>query len=355
MLTPQPDQKRRAVRAADARPTFPSLPTAAQTAGRKSAVTGSEASRGQSPASKAPHSELLKLAQSHASHSLLQILEMFGEGRWHIEDLSAEQRRAYARINGLKALRIIRDQFEDRESRFPLNSPPTTAQWVRTGTYVHVRGLLDRRQAEKLSARCDALLGKAGTPPLRIFEHPDILGRPELERIVRAALEAVPDLPGGIVPTIVKKRALVRRTFPASRLQSHEGNANNQHWHQDSNAQFNDRPMLTLWIPLQDVAGGMRPGLQLIDAPVAYFSNVHGDSSPTALQALGAMFPGVRAVTIEASAGDGIIFNGLTFHRTSTSASMVDHRDALLIRIIDRKSAASFPGAERDEDVLALA
>ena len=42
-------------------------------------------------------------------------------------------------------------------------------------------------------------------------------------------------------------------------------------------------------------------------------------------------------------AGDVILFNGLTFHRTFSNSKMTKHRDALLLRIVNPKHVANFP------------
>jgi hypothetical protein len=113
--------------------------------------------------------------------------------------------------------------------------------------------------------------------------------------------------------------------------------------------------MLTLWIPLQDRSGLTRPGLQIIDSPVSYFSIEHGDSSPDIFPFLSQLFPDSRIVSIQASAGDCIVFNGLTFHQTFTTSAMTEHRDALLIRVLDKESAHRFPVLNQEEDLVSIA
>ena len=45
-------------------------------------------------------------------------------------------------------------------------------------------------------------------------------------------------------------------------------------------------------------------------------------------------------------AGDLLIFNGLTFHRTFSVESMKKHRDALLVRLIRPEDRKNFPDAK---------
>ena len=173
--------------------------------------------------------------------------------------------------------------------------------------------------------------------------------------ITKAALNALPTaLPEGSTPAILKKRTLLRRTFSPSQRPIQVGNANNQHWHQDSNPNFNDTPMLTLWIPLQNGSGETCPGIQIIDAPVSFFSVIHGDSSRGIHPILEDMFSDTKVVSIIASAGDCIVFNGLTFHQTSTLPTMTHHRDALLIRVIDAKAAGLFGVNDPEQGLVPL-
>jgi ectoine hydroxylase-related dioxygenase (phytanoyl-CoA dioxygenase family) len=166
-------------------------------------------------------------------------------------------------------------------------------------------------------------------------------------------LDALPEkLPASADPVILKKRTLLRRTFPDDQMKSQRGNSNNQLWHQDSNAKFNDHPMLTLWITLQDTLGGVRPSLEFIDAEVAYFSPDHGDYSAVLPEYLAGLFPRARTRQIFAAAGDCILFNGLTFHKTFTTENTTLHRDALLVRVVDRITARDFSPEYSDEDVL---
>ncbi len=300
-------------------------------------------------------SQMARLAELHPTYSLLQVLELLHGSNWQMEELTDDQKEAYRNMNAQKALNMMRSAIDQFDSKFALNSPPRTRQWLATGEHLRICDVVSSKTIGELLSSCDRLLDSVGTPPVKLFEHPDIIHEAELQSIARAALAALPDaLPASSQPVILKKRTALRRTFPPSRLQSNVGNANNQSWHQDSNARYNDSPMLTLWIPLQDGSGMTSPGLQVVDSPVSYFSIEHGDSSPDLLPFLSELFPNPKIVSIQASAGDCIVFNGLTFHRTFTTSSMVEHRDALLVRVLDRKSAHRFPVLNQEEDLLSI-
>ncbi|WXK38125.1 hypothetical protein IHE29_02040 (plasmid) [Mycetohabitans rhizoxinica] len=306
--------------------------------------------------SETPFEELLRLAELHPALSLLQVIELLDRERWDIETLTPAQRALYGRINARAALARLHGSVDDFQSGHALDAPARSPQWLATGRHLCVSGLLDAQTRARLVAQCDATLSVPGKPPIRLFSHPDCMDQAELRSIASAVLAALPDpLPPGTRPTILKRRTILRRTFPPSRLPSQPGNANNQFWHQDSNAQFNDSPMLTLWIPLQDHAGVTRPGLQISDAPVANFSIFHGDSSRDIGPMLAQMFPASQIVSPQVAAGECLVFNGLTFHRTLATPAMAEHRDALLIRVLDQRTAHRFPVADHDQDLLPLA
>ena len=268
-----------------------------------------------------PHTEMLRLARLHPDYTLLQIFELVRQHNWQIEELSEVQTEAYATINALMALQTVRSVVDGHDSKYILNSPPRRRQWLPTGQHLHLVGLLDPATMSRLASSCDQFLGAVGSPPVSVADHQTILDTTILKSLAGTALSALPSgLPTGSEPVILKKRTILRRTFPPDYFSSSVGNANNQHWHQDSNMHYNDAPMLTLWLPLQECGGETRPGLQIIDSPASFFSTAHGDSSPSAFDFLVELFPGSRIVSVEASAGDCIAFNGLTFHQTWATA-----------------------------------
>jgi hypothetical protein len=302
-----------------------------------------------------PHREMLRIAERRPNASLLQVVEGIDPLVWQIETIPPEQRALYARTNGLAALRLVQSRLDEYEARFALNAEPRTEQWLATGAHLTVPDVLAGPALDDARAVCDRLLEEVGTPPLRVFDHADLAARLDLPPLVERVLKAAPSpLPASVRPAILKRRTLLRRTFPPARLGAHVGNSNNQLWHQDSNVQFNDRPMLTLWIPLQEVSNGIRPGLEVMDAPAAYFSAAHGDYSRDLPARLAALFPQARSVAVRAGAGACVAFNGLTFHQTRATPEMTGHRDVLLIRVLDADAARHFAPDHAETDVLIL-
>jgi len=317
-----------------------------------------QASEGASPTSlhqEPPHRALLRMAQSHPDDSLLQIMDRIDRLTWQTETFSDAKKEVYARVNGLVAMQRIQSELDRFATDFPLDAEPRTRQWLRTGAYLHLRGVIGTDTIAKLSAFCDEHLSAPGAPPIRFFDHAGLMARVGIGAVVRLVLDALPEtLPASADPVILKKRVLLRRTFPNEQMKSQWGNSNNQLWHQDSNAKFNDHPMLTLWIALQDTLGGVRPSLEFIDAEVAYFSPTHGDYSADLPEYLAGLFPRARTSQIFAAAGDCIVFNGLTFHETFTAKHTVQHRDALLVRVLDRAAARDFSPEYSEADVLCI-
>jgi hypothetical protein len=300
-----------------------------------------------------PLSEMMSLAELNPNCSLLQIYSLFRHGNWQIEDLTVAQKDAYQHINGLKALQQMCIVVERFKSRFPLNAPAQRKQWLATGNYIHIRNILSPRILENLLTICDRNLNRIGTPPLKITDISNIIESADLQSIAALALSSLPAPSQHIShPSILKKRTLLRRTFPPSHSFRTVGNMNNQRWHQDSNMQFNDSPMLTLWIPLQNNCGVSRPSIQILSCPVSFFSVAHGDSSTNIQSYLNELFPDSQVFSIFASTGDCVIFNGLTFHQTLSTAAMSHYRDTLLIRVIDKTSAYRFPVHNIEEELL---
>lgn len=290
-----------------------------------------------------PFGEMWRVAELNPDFSLLQVIESIDRDLWDIEAPNADQRLVYARVNGQKALIALRKSIDGLQAEYSLDAPARRRQWLASGMYLHLHALLQPSEITQWVAQCDRLLTTPGTRPIRLFEQTDIVPQSALRRIANATLAALPTpFPALANPAILKQRTLLRRTFPPSQLPQAHGNANNQYWHQDSNPKFNDAPMLTLWIPLQNGAGVNCPGLEIIDAPVSYFSILHGDSSQSIDGILRQMFPETKVIPLAANAGDCLVFNGLTFHQTLTTPAMESHRDALLIRIIDAADADAF-------------
>lgn len=301
-----------------------------------------------------PQSEMLRIAEHHPTATLLEVFDLTRQARWQVEELTETQKQSYGGMNALTALRAARTMMTTYAAEFPLDAPPRTRQWLATGESLVIAGMLTGHQADLLEAACDEHLATPGAAPVRLDELELPLPATFAESLARAALAALPQpLPPDAEPALLKKRTILRRTYAAPPSGRVATNANNQAWHQDSNLTYNDAPMLTLWLPLQDGAGAQRPGLQLLDAPAAYFSSVHGDSSPRLLGAIADIFPDARARSVGAERTGCLVFNGLTFHQTSATETMTTHRDALLVRIIDARFAHGF-SVDDDRDLVRL-
>jgi hypothetical protein len=300
-----------------------------------------------------PQSEMLRIAEHHPTATLLEVFELTRRENWHIEELTEAQKQSYGRMNALEALRAAQTMVETFASAFALDAPPRTQQWLATGEHLVIPSVLTDDVLRALGTACDEQLGTPGAPPVSVYDIELPVDTSFVESIARRALAALRDpLPPRARPSVIKKRTILRRTFAALPSGPIVRNANNQAWHQDSNLSYNDAPMLTLWMPLQSGAGTERPGLQLLDAPVSYFSSVHGDSSPGLLEAIADIFPAAETRAVRADRSEFVVFNGLTFHQTSTTETMTTHRDALLVRIIDRRFAHGFFVEAEDRELV---
>ena len=147
---------------------------------------------------------------------------------------------------------------------------------------------------------------------------------------------------------IINSKSLIRRTWPMSETNSRQlgHNASNLTWHQDSNIKHKESPMLVLMVMMQDECGSVRPGLSIMEETTNNFESIYGyegnkveEFEDKVIEKYGRM----RTYTPKLNAGDLLIFNGLTFHRTYSNEKMKKSRDALLIRIIKPKDASNFP------------
>lgn len=146
--------------------------------------------------------------------------------------------------------------------------------------------------------------------------------------------------------SVIGSRCFLRRTYPLAHSQV-KGNINNQNWHQDSNPLFNSKPMATIWIPLDKGCGYECPGLDISSINVNKFIPTFGDGCEVIPELEYSDFktsiePNI--VTLQCNILDGIVFNGLSFHRTSYSHSMHKSRDVLIIRIAPSTLIHDFPG-----------
>ena len=145
--------------------------------------------------------------------------------------------------------------------------------------------------------------------------------------------------------TVLTNRCLLRRTFSGEFNPVKHGNINNQMWHQDSNISFDSKPMLTLWIPLQNGSSTIRPGLQISGLQPLRFNHRYGDScTESDLKTYYKVQDIKPSAPSDLQAGDCLAFNGLTYHQTFLSKSMKLPRDVLLIRVCAKCDSHYFPG-----------
>ena len=150
---------------------------------------------------------------------------------------------------------------------------------------------------------------------------------------------------------ILMNRCLLRRTYCSSLEGSVTKNRNNQSWHQDTNQKFQDMPMLTIWIPLQNNAGILIPGIEIANLHPDRFIPFWGDGVDSLEEVVqNSEHSNIRTLVPTVQAGGCVVFNGLTFHRTYTASQMSGHRDALLVRISLESYSKFFPG-DRSKDI----
>lgn len=229
-------------------------------------------------------------------------------------------------------------------------------QLLPSGSWEQIPDVLMPQVCNALVAFCDEHFTKPGLPPVQLVHLEEPLRQEAIQAAEAAAQLALRQLvPAGHPLTnepfvLLMNRCLLRRTYPPQSWNEALRNNNNQHWHQDSNGAFGGRPMLTLWIPLQEGSGSTCPGLECSSVTASFFSLSCGDSTPDHQRVC--TEHGVESAEIaqiKIPKGHGVAFNGLTYHRTGLGPSMRSHRDALLLRLCPAKDAAWFPG-ERSED-----
>ena len=224
------------------------------------------------------------------------------------------------------------------------------------GEYKVIRGVLHEKQISTLRKLADENLKTQEARPLYICKQQK-LGKQIIERYQQSGLKDLlrschPWLKNNIGDQwlILSHKFLLRRTWPlsehAARRMGH--NASNLTWHQDSNPTHKSKPMIVIMVFLQNNAGYSRPGLSIIDANTEKFEGVYGyegnridELEKKIIKQHGEL----RIRSPLSHAGDVIIFNGLTFHRTYSNSKMTKHRDALLLRIVNPIHIANFqPG-----------
>ena len=133
---------------------------------------------------------------------------------------------------------------------------------LNTGEFTIIRGTLPGTTLDRLRATANQLRDIKSRPIYIANEMS--LGKNKLERYGNAGLKnilrhAEPWLKAmiGNEWLILTNKALIRRTWPISESEAcglgH--NASNLTWHQDSNYQHGDKPMVVMMLSLQDGAG----------------------------------------------------------------------------------------------------
>lgn len=224
---------------------------------------------------------------------------------------------------------------------------------LQPGQHVRLPAVLPLPKLQRLRHLADLHLSRAGDRPLRLADQA-VLGPSPEARYRAAGVQALlaaarPWLEATLGPRwlVLAGKVLLRRTWPLAeeRVRDLGHNANNLVWHQDSNARHGDRPMVVLMTTLQDGTGAVVPGLTLLEAPVRQFEGMFGYEGGRVAQferEMAEQFGELRTVTPVLSAGELLLFDGLTFHRTASHEAMDGHRDGFLVRVVRPEDAAHF-------------
>ena len=228
---------------------------------------------------------------------------------------------------------------------------------MQTGKYMVVKGILDKEHVKELKKLADQKLIHEKARPLYIAKE-ESLGKSIIERYKKAGITSTLVKCSKIISReignkwlILENKVLVRRTWPMSKIKSESinNNASNLTWHQDSNERHQDKQMLVMLITLDDNFGIDKPGLQIMNAETNSFEGIFGYEGHKVWKFEREIMQRHGVLKLEMPTldkGDGIIFNGLTFHRTYSSENMNHPRDALLIRIINPKDVKNFEAGQ---------
>ena len=227
-------------------------------------------------------------------------------------------------------------------------------QFVPTGSYKVLRSIVDSSKLDNLIELSESYHQDSRQPPLSLdsnFSKETDFNIDLIDGILRQLLSSSEiNLLGHRSFVVLSHRCFLRRTFAGEFNPLKHGNMNNQTWHQDSNRLFGSRPMLTLWIPLQNGSAITRPGLQISGLKPSVFNHRYGDScSESDLKSTYCVNNIQSVAPNDIHAGDCLVFNGLTFHQTYLSNSMNLFRDVLLVRFCAKRDSDSFPGGEPSE------
>ena len=301
-------------------------------------------------------SELMNILAEQPGISYLHLIDAARARGWHFEPMTAGEQAVAAEIPARTAL-LLANVHSERAARRLAG----TAQILSTGSVFTLDDVLTCCQIETLRDLFASHIAIHGNAPLALTAFLDHTHLRLQELLIatsrRVLLGLARDRQGGPhadpseTYAVLMNRCLLRRTYASSSHGLAVKNRNNQAWHQDSNGQFQSRPMLTIWIPLQDHAGSLIPGIEIANATVGKFLPFFGDG----VESLQDVFDGqgqpvVETMVPSVEAGGCVVFNGLTFHRTYTDSHMTGFRDALLIRISPTSHSSHFPG-DRSSDL----
>ena len=301
-------------------------------------------------------SEFMNILSAEPGITHLQLIENARERGWNLEPLTAGEQAVAAQMPAWKALLMANARSESAARRLA-----STEQILTTGSVFILNDALTSCQVESLRDLFASHIDIHGNAPLALAAFLDHthLGLQELLVTTsrRVLFGLARDRQGGSQAdtsetyAVLMNRCLLRRTYASSSHGLAVKNRNNQAWHQDSSAQFLSRPMLTFWIPLQDQAGTLIPGIETANVTVDRFLPSFGDG----VECLQDIFDGrgqfvVETMVPSVEAGGCVVFNGLTFHRTYVASHMAGFRDALLIRISPASHSSHFPG-DRSSDL----
>lgn len=300
--------------------------------------------------------KLAALVQDHPSLSYGELHDMLCEQGWVLDPLSEEAHRLANQVPGWKALFILKAnaQLSERNAKF-------FPQLIQTGESLCRDKYVSTQVINNMLSLYEDQILIRGDAPLYLADYLSDLSLELSQVLVDIAKSVVTELMHsslsldesllGESMVLLMNRCLLRRTYPCHEISQNSKNKNNQDWHQDSSIVYGGRPMLTVWIPLQESSGQKIPGIELASLRSGYFSSYFGDGVAD-LSDVSKDFANeiVSTVIPRLNAGGFAVFNGLTYHRTYASDCMTSARDALLIRIAPRSHADFFPG-DRSKDI----
>ena len=233
-----------------------------------------------------------------------------------------------------------------------MDSKKHLSKILNTGEYIVIKNALPENYRSRLAKLADKLDNPRSRP---IYIANEIsLGKTTIERYkasgIHILLSRTKPLIESMIGTsflVLTNKVLLRRTWPISEEEARNlgHNASNLTWHQDSNIRHGDKPMIVMMVSLQDGAGSTKPGLSILKSPTRSFRGIYGYEGKRVEEFKEEMLTNYGAFNVEnpeLNAGDLLIFDGLTFHRTFSHQSMNSPRDALLVRIIKPNDAANF-------------